>query len=235
MAIYTRTGDGGMTSVRGGDRVSKGGWQMGVLGSLDEVNSELGMAAAVVKSFEVVYEGKKDDALADLIGGLREIRERMEMVQGELLEMGALIAENRDLDLSDQHQSVDVDARSLQQPNGSPLRDWFERVERLEGWIDEAEDGLPELHNFILPGGSVGAASLMVARSVVRRGERDMVRWVGSLSRKSASRGRSDTKEYFEYWKPVLSYVNRLSDWLFMLGRRVNWLVGEEELVWKGK
>ncbi len=86
----------------------------------------------------------------------------------------------------------------------------------LEQTIDEMEAELPALENFVLPGGSLAAAQLHVARTVCRRAER----LVASLQEEE------ETGQY------ALPYLNRLSDWLFMLARRVNKRAGISESQW---
>ena len=89
-------------------------------------------------------------------------------------------------------------------------------VTRLEGWIDELEAALPPLRRFILAGGSNGGALLHVARAVCRRAERKVV----SLEQGDAA----DTV--------VLTYVNRLSDLLFVMARTANARAGAPEREW---
>lgn len=90
-------------------------------------------------------------------------------------------------------------------------------VERLERAMDAADALLPELRNFVLPGGSPGAAALHHARTVCRRAERRLL---------SAS--------HAEPYRPLLLvYLNRLSDLLFVLARRVNQSEGGADVLWK--
>ncbi len=91
------------------------------------------------------------------------------------------------------------------------------RVEELEHWMDQAEDGMPERRAFILPGGAPGAAALHFARAVCRRAERR----VAALNQ----------EEPLEGW--ILAYLNRLSDLLFDLARVENSRAGVEDIVWK--
>jgi cob(I)alamin adenosyltransferase len=90
------------------------------------------------------------------------------------------------------------------------------RIPIMESWIDEAEDALPELTAFVMPGGSPGAASLHLARTVARRAERDVV----ALS-------LSDTVA-----PAIIVYLNRLSDLLFVWARLENDHAGEPERRW---
>lgn len=89
----------------------------------------------------------------------------------------------------------------------------------LEESIDAMNEALPPLANFILPGGSVIASQLHLARSVVRRAERSIV----ALDQTSSISAN------------IKSYVNRLSDWLFMSARYANYLDSEPETTWGGK
>lgn len=90
-------------------------------------------------------------------------------------------------------------------------------VTRLEHEIDEVNPSLPVLRSFVLPGGGLGSALFHQARTVARRAERCLV----SLHRAEPQRAE------------VLRYVNRLSDWLFVMGRRSAHDLGREEVLWK--
>jgi len=91
----------------------------------------------------------------------------------------------------------------------------IEDIGRLEGWIDTLEADLPPLRRFILAGGSQGGAALHVARTICRRAERAMV-GLGA--------------DAFE--PELLTYVNRLSDLLFVMARTANHRAGAPELEW---
>jgi cob(I)alamin adenosyltransferase len=88
-------------------------------------------------------------------------------------------------------------------------------VKRLEGWIDLLEDGVPPLRRFILAGGSPAGASLHVARTVCRRAERSVV----GLGREAVE-------------PELLTYINRLSDLLFVMARAANRRTGAPETEW---
>lgn len=90
-------------------------------------------------------------------------------------------------------------------------------ISRLEGWIDALDEQTPPIRAFVLPGGSMLAAKTHVARSVCRRAERRIL----SLANE-------------EPVDPMLiSYINRLSDYLFVLARYFNFMAGVSEIVWK--
>jgi cob(I)alamin adenosyltransferase len=181
MKIYTRTGDGGETSLLGGRRVRKSDARVAAYGSVDELNAQIGWAAT-------------------LLGGLpleKEIRE----IQSDLFTLGAGLA------TAPEAPAAVVAARIDEK-----------RVKRLEDLIDRWEAETAPLKNFILPGGSPGAAALQVCRAVCRRAERHVVRL--SLA---------ETVD-----PQVIVYLNRLSDLLFVLSRWVNAREGIPESVWKG-
>jgi cob(I)alamin adenosyltransferase len=177
MAIYTKRGDAGETSLYDKkntqrSRISKDSFIIETLGTIDELNSVLGVSLSFCKR-------KKTRAL---------IKE----VQSNLLVIGSITA-------------------------GSKLRFSKTKTQKFEKIIDELESKLPVLKNFLLPGGTKFASHLHLARSVSRRLERRMVKL-------------SKTNEV----KPqVLVYLNRLSDFLFMLARDDNFSFGEKESFWK--
>ncbi|EMI44793.1 cob(I)yrinic acid a,c-diamide adenosyltransferase [Rhodopirellula sp. SWK7] len=94
-------------------------------------------------------------------------------------------------------------------------------IERLEKWIDETESLLPPLKQFILPGGSPVAAQVHLARAVCRRSERRVITLADSV--------QSETP----IGEEVIVYLNRLSDWLFVVSRDVNRLLGREDQPWQ--
>ncbi|THF76083.1 cob(I)yrinic acid a,c-diamide adenosyltransferase [Cohnella fermenti] len=145
MKIYTRTGDKGTTSVIGA-RVSKDDARIEAYGTIDELNSLVGQAAAWLAE----HEGK------DERGGEGErLLEQLLQVQQELFDCGS--------DLS------------YAAPKPEQLKVDAAMTARLEEWIDRHEEGLPPLQRFILPGGSALAAQLHVCRTVCRRAERRAV------------------------------------------------------------
>lgn len=92
-----------------------------------------------------------------------------------------------------------------------------EKIQRIEGWIDAIDEQTPKIRAFVLPGGSEAASRAHVCRVVCRRAERRIL----------------DLAEA-EYVDPaVIRYVNRLSDYLFIAARYLNFMQGMEEIVWK--
>lgn len=136
------------------------------------------------------------EALAD-----REIRDWVSRIQNDLFGIGASL-------------SRPGETEGRPQPSVPPLP--LGRLEEMESWIDLATEEVPELRNFILPGGTRGAASLHLARTICRRAERAVVR----LTREDGT----DSE--------VIKYLNRLSDLLFALARLENFRKGVSDTIW---
>jgi len=180
--VYTGKGDDGSTVLIGGQRVPKDSARVAAYGSVDELNSHIGLALSL----------GLDDELA---GALKAI-------QNDLFHLGSDLA-TREEDKS-QFQLPHIEQR---------------HVTALEQWIDRLNSQLSPLENFILPGGSSGAAALHVARAACRRAERDAI----ALSRQ-------------EPIGPfVIKYLNRLSDALFVMARYQNRAGGVSETYWNSR
>jgi cob(I)alamin adenosyltransferase len=180
--IYTRQGDEGNTKLSGGQLVSKDSCRVAAYGSVDELNSQIGVAL----SFGLT------DRLAEILP----------VIQNELFHLGS--------DLS----FLEEDKDRIAIPHIEA-----HHVKRLEILIDEMVEVIGPLKNFILPGGSPGAAQLHVARTVCRRAERDVI----TLS-------RLEPVGSF-----VISYLNRLSDVLFVMSRYENFQQGIAESLWNSQ
>jgi cob(I)alamin adenosyltransferase len=177
--IYTKTGDQGMTGLGGGKRVPKDSPRVAAYGTVDELNSQLGVALA---------SGLSDRLATELA-----------LVQNELFDLGADLATPADSQA--RHPVPTVQAR---------------HIERLESLIDELNEIVGPLANFLLPGGSAGAAHLHVARTICRRAER-----VTTTLARDEPIGPT-----------VLPYLNRLSDALFVMARYENHVAGVSEPLW---
>lgn len=202
MRIYTKTGDSGTTSLFGGKRVGKDDLRIDAYGNVDELNSLLGF---VIADMSVMLneneESKRIDSSPKAQNDMyTEVINKLTRIQEELLVLGS--------DLS-----CPPDAR-VKVPRVSKVF-----ITRLERDIDAWEKTLPQLKNFILPGGSPSSAILHLARSVTRRCERTIVK----LAR----------AEKINKYVPI--YINRLSDWFFVLARFVNQLDGEKDVIWRGR
>jgi cob(I)alamin adenosyltransferase len=178
--IYTKTGDAGMTSLVGGVRVSKLHPRLEAYGTIDELNSEIGLLITYV-----------DDA--------QEV-ELLTEVQRKLFTVGSYLA-------TDQTQ------RELREQSKMHPED----VQQLEAAIDRVDAELPPLRLFVLPGGTRAASVCHVCRTVCRRAERRII----ALT------------EECEVEPNITAYVNRLSDYLFVLARKLNIQAGQDEIIWK--
>lgn len=178
--LYTGTGDKGMTSLCGGQRVKKNSLRLEAYGTIDEFSSHLGVLAA-------------DEAVSG------DLRANIERVQSVMFCIGAYLA-------------TESDAENPMAPNGLTEED----CKDVERWTDCLDAATPALHCFVLPGGTLCAARAHVARTVCRRAERRIL----------------DLADC-EYVHPlVLTYVNRLSDWLFILARHANHVAGVGDVEW---
>ena len=179
MKIYTKTGDKGETGLFGGDRVAKDALRIEAYGTVDELNSLLGV-------IRVQHPGKKVDQI-------------LERIQNDLFALGADLATRK----ASKRSLVPRISRS--------------HILAIEQAIDSFQSSLPPLKTFILPGGTVAASHLHYARTVCRRAERSTVR----LSRSEVIN------------ENAIAYLNRLSDFLFVLARYANHVGKKKETVWK--
>ena len=177
--IYTRTGDKGKTSLVGGARVKKTHVRLEAYGTVDELNSQLGLL--------YTYLTEEDDKKLIL------------WVQHKLFSVGSYLATDQsNTALRIESQIADED------------------IHRLENAIDEADASLPPLKAFVIPGGSRGSAVCQVCRTVCRRAERRILTMA----------------EEHEVTENVSAFVNRLSDYLFVLARKMNLLAETDEIYW---
>ena len=179
MKIYTKTGDKGTTSLVGGTRVPKTHIRLEAYGTVDELNSNLGL----------------------LITYLTDDRDRkfLQHVQDKLFAVGSHLATDQE---KTKLYEISVITPTL--------------IEAIEQEIDHLDSLLTPLSNFILPGGSRGAAICHICRTVCRRAERRIL----------------TLAEQVEISSELLIYVNRLSDYLFTLSRKINLDEKKEEIFW---
>ncbi len=186
--IYTKTGDSGTTSLASGDRLAKNHIRIESYGTVDELNSFVGLWSDVVKN-------------SDLSGPWKEeLCSKIFTIQNELFDVGGELATpEKVLDITRQ-QVVKMDA-----------------VLRLEKEIDQWNESLKPLTNFVLPGGVDLNSYAHVCRTVCRRAERHLV----TLA--SLEPIRSE----------LIIYLNRLSDWFFVASRHVSQKLSIPEIVWQ--
>ncbi|MDP2632765.1 MAG: cob(I)yrinic acid a,c-diamide adenosyltransferase [Candidatus Curtissbacteria bacterium] len=199
--IYTKTGDSGTTSLFGGERVDKNSARINAYGTIDELNSLIGVVLADINRHSGL--SRIDSGVAPLprmTSDYDEIAEKLLRVQVELFALGAGLATPN---------SMKVIIPRVDSKN----------IKRLEKEIDFWSSKLPQLRNFILPGGNVIGSHLHLARTVARRAERAVVALAGME----------------KISKNDIIYINRLSDWFFMLARYANMIDGDKEVIWKGR
>jgi cob(I)alamin adenosyltransferase len=208
--IYTRTGDKGKTSLIGGTKVPKSHERIEAYGTVDELNSYIGLVGDLLKvgagasaadagaaNAGAANAGAADDGLAGARASAagapvpgtfpESALVLLRGVQDRLFAIGASLA-------CDPEKEVRLKIPDLND----------EDVTLLEIAMDEMNDLLPAMTNFILPGGHPAVSSLHVARCVCRRAERSVV-WL------------EEHGEFVEM--KVVQYLNRLSDYLFVLAR----------------
>jgi cob(I)alamin adenosyltransferase len=179
LKIYTKGGDKGETSLLGGTRVPKYHERIEVYGTLDELNSFIGL----------LRDQPMDQHYKNV---LLNIQEKIFIAESRLA--------------ADRQEHIDR----------LPLIS-SDDILALEKEIDEMNIGLPELQSFVLPGGHPAVSYCHIARTVCRRAERLSIR----------------LSEKFSIDETILIYLNRLSDYFFVLGRRFTYDLDVEEILWK--
>ena len=186
--VYTRRGDKGMTDLVGGVRISKTDIRLEAYGTVDELNSHLGLLAAMMAE-------SADDG-----NTMAAMRDEIIHIQNNLFNVCSHLA-------TDQSQTPLYPSANV--PAGE--------IELLEKAIDSMNAQLPGPQGFILPGGTVLASQTHVCRTVCRRAERHII----ALS-ENATIGPE-----------ILQYINRLSDYLFILAKIINFNMGQSEIIWQ--
>ncbi len=198
MKIYTKTGDTGMTSLVGGTRVSKASLRLDTYGTVDELNSFVGLLQSKIGVKN--QESRAKTSLEDILTILHSI-------QNKLFNLGAYLAtESQESKVSSQKSKV-VSQEDFWIKEGD--------VEEMEHWIDALSADLPPMKGFILPAGNERVALAHICRTITRRLERRMVELSqesGTKSQEPGTRNQDDIS---------LKYVNRLSDFWFILARKV--------------
>jgi len=175
--VYTKTGDKGLTSLYGGTRIPKSHIRIEAYGTIDELNSFMGLL---------------NDQIHD-----NDVNELILEIQKRLFTIGANLSTANDKHVTPP-DIIDSD------------------IELLENSIDNMEATLPPLKSFILPGGHETVSNCHIARTICRRAERRII--------------AIDIEENVE--PIIIKYVNRLSDYLFVLGRKVAMDLGVSEIEW---
>jgi len=179
MKVYTKKGDKGTTQLIGGTRVPKNTLRIEAYGTIDELNSFIGLIRD--QEIDNIY-----------VIQLLEIQDR-------LFTLGALLARDPEKQKMKLPELVESD------------------ITNLENWIDAMEEKLEPMTSFVLPGGHTTVSYAHIARCVCRRSERIV----------------SELNESSEVSEIVMAYVNRLSDYLFVLSRKLTLDLKAIEQPWK--
>jgi cob(I)alamin adenosyltransferase len=180
--IYTKTGDGGFTSLLGGTKVPKNDWRIEAYGTVDELNSFIGLLG------DKLHNSGSSFSFSFL---------ELEKIQNNLFKIGSVLSYDMTADLK------------IELPNVKESD-----VKDLENWMDTMELTLEPLKNFILPGGDECVSLAHICRTVSRRAERHTVQAI--------------------QYPIITKYINRLSDYFFMLSRYIASELGVKEKIWKG-
>lgn len=171
--LYTRTGDDGTSGLSGGTRIAKNHQRMHAMGTVDELNSVIGLLIC-----------KLND---------QELENLFTAIQHDLFNIGGEIS----------------------MPGHSFIK--TEKITVLESKIDEFNEAVEPLKDFILPGGSEAASVCHIARAITRRAERDMI----------------SLHQHEDVAETTRQYLNRLSDLLFAAARIINLRLGQQDVLWK--
>jgi cob(I)alamin adenosyltransferase len=178
--VYTRHGDGGMTSLVGGQRVSKASARLESYGTVDELSAHLGLLAAMLPESEE--------------------KQQLQRIQNDLFYVCTNLA-------------TDQETTPLYPSAHLPVGE----TEWLEQEVDTVMAMLPEKQGFVLPGGVPAACQAHICRTVCRRAERR----IAALA------------EEAQIAPEMQQFVNRLSDYLFVLAKIINFNEGKSEIVWQ--
>ena len=179
--IYTKTGDKGSTALIGGTKVLKSHLRIEAYGTVDELNSYIGLCGDLIEE--------------------KNSRTLLKSIQDRLFTIGSSLA---------------CDPEKEPKMKLPDLRD--EDVTALEKDIDSMNESLPVMRNFILPGGHPVVAHIHIARCICRRAERSVVRLLADNN---------------EVESIIITYLNRLSDYLFVLARFIAKDLNAEEIAWR--
>ncbi len=185
MKIYTKTGDKGQTSLYGGTRVPKYHLRIEAYGTVDELNSHIGLL--------------KDQEIAE------NTAKTLLKVQNELFTLGAMLA------TPPEKETLKSGKERLNIPKIAEPE-----IQYLEKEIDVMQQSLPQMTHFVLPGGHQTVSFCHIARCVCRRAERLTVHL-------------NDNEPINEL---IIMYLNRLSDYLFVLARKLTYDNHVEEIPW---
>lgn len=174
--VYTKKGDDGTTSLLSGRRVSKTIQEIKAVGSLDELNSFVGLLRSEILDINGIFE----------------------ITQWNLFNAGSMIINDNNIELTELTQ---------------------DDIKLLEEAMDSMNKELPELKNFILPKGSRAVSTAHICRTIARRTEIEVL--------------ECKVLDNFEKLHPITVYLNRLSDYFFVLARYIAHKEEVKETIWK--
>lgn len=178
MKVYTKKGDQGTTGLIGGTRILKSSLRIEGYGTVDELNSHIGLLRDLIEDTEIVEQ-------------LLEIQDR-------LFTLGS-------------HLASDPEKSKMKLPDITS-----EDVEYLEKWMDKMDETLEPMRFFVLPGGHPTVSHSHIARCVCRRAERIVV----------------DLNQSEPVEPVIMKYLNRLSDYIFVLSRKLTQDLKADEKPW---
>jgi cob(I)alamin adenosyltransferase len=180
MKLYTKTGDKGQTGLIGGTRVPKNDIRIEAYGTVDELNSFVGLLTTYpMNELDVNF---------------------LQSIQNNLFVIGSHLATDT--------QIVDLHKASVLSEDS---------ISKIEKEIDRLDAALPPLSSFILPGGSQSGSLAHVCRTITRRAERRLF----------------DLNSEHTIDNQIFIYINRLSDYFFILSRHLTLTSGSKEICWK--
>ena len=221
--IYTRTGDKGTTSLVGGVRIKKSNIRLEAYGTIDELTSHIGLLVALLSAERastvcpaVLPPEQEKASRPAVLPPEKEKAPRPAVLppqQPSDDDRALLVRTQSNLFIVGSHLATDQSKTPLYPSAILPEGE----TALLEQRIDQILASLPEPQGFILPGGTVAAAQCHVCRTVCRRAERH----IDALADEAI------------VGEDIIKYVNRLSDYLFVLAKKINHNAGQPEIVWQ--
>lgn len=226
--LYTRTGDTGTTSLIGGQRTPKNSPRVEAYGTVDELNALIGLLQSHLTTLLPTSQPTTELPTSQPQATpptTEQIPNHARQPNTELTDAARTLADETTQTLLGISNTLFNIGAALATPDGSdlPTADTDrirlpQAIDRLENRIDRLDSQVPPLRSFILPGGNPTAALAHVARTVCRRAERTILTAIDAGATISPD---------------ILTYINRLSDYLFILARHINHTTSTPELPWQ--
>jgi cob(I)alamin adenosyltransferase len=222
MKIYTKTGDKGISSLYNGIRLTKTSIYFKLLGDLDELNCHIGMAKSYWKEKNDYLLNERYTDLIDthLVDNFVSIGNILTKIQCLIMDISSFIATPPWHEL----KPIKGDIEELIETWISKVSIDFNEIKRTEILIDKYESFLPPIKNFVVPGNNVLVSSIHICRSVTRRCERSYIEFLQS------DLLCYNVYEHVDYhFNNVQVYLNRLSDFFFVISRFLSFSLNVEE------